>query len=282
MMDKKIDLNALVEQVKDIVLGSAKFTQVDSFSVTEKEGESWNIVTSADVAVQDYLQKELLALLPGSGFQGEENHQQDTSKEICWIVDPIDGTTNFARGMQQSGISVALRVGKDLVLGVVYNADLKDMFWATKGNGAYLNGKRISVSKKDFEHSLLCTAMSLYRKSYAKICSDILLDAYMQIADFRRFGVASLEICYLAAGRVDSFFELRLFPWDFAAAAVILREAGGVINTMTLEKDNVHLSDELVLDAPSPVIAANCCDNLHKIGKIITKHMADFDSAEYK
>ncbi len=281
-MDKKMELEVLVEKVKEIVLASARFTQVDSFSVTEKEGESWNIVTSADVAVQDYLQKELLALLPGSGFQGEENHQQDTSKEVCWIVDPIDGTTNFARGMQQSGISVALRVGEDLVLGVVYNADLKDMFWATRGNGAYLNGKRLSVSGKDFEHSILCTAMSLYRKSYARICSDILLDAYMQIADFRRFGVASLEMCYLAAGRVDCFFELRLFPWDFAAGAVILREAGGVVGTMRWDDGGVRLSDKLVLDAPSPIIAANCCDNLHKIGAIITKHMVDFDSREYK
>ena len=242
-----------------------------------------DIVTAADKATEKLIRESISSRFPDHRFYGEETGKSDDNgSPYCWIVDPIDGTTNFARGMQQSGISVALRVGKDLVLGVVYNADLKDMFWATKGNGAYLNGKRISVSKKDFEHSLLCTAMSLYRKSYAKICSDILLDAYMQIADFRRFGVASLEICYLAAGRVDSFFELRLFPWDFAAAAVILREAGGVISTMTLEKDNVHLSDELVLDAPSPVIAANCCENLHKIGKIITKHMADFDSAEYK
>ncbi len=278
----ELELETLLGQVKDIVLSASSFTQVDSFSVSEKEGESWNIVTSADVAVQDFLQRELLSLLPGSGFMGEENHQQDNSKEVCWIVDPIDGTANFARGMQQSGISVALRVGKELVLGVVYNPDLKDMFWATKGHGAYLNGKRLSVSNKDFEHSILCTAMCLYRKGYSKICSDVLMDAYMKIADFRRFGVASLELCYLAAGRVDLYFELRLFPWDFCAGALIIREAGGVVCTMSLEKGNVHLSDELVFDAPSPVIAANCCENLHKIGEIITKYMADFDSSEYK
>jgi len=277
-----IELESLLEQVKEIVLSASSFTQVDSFSVSEKEGESWNIVTSADVAVQDFLQRELLALLSGSSFVGEENHQQDTSKELCWIVDPIDGTANFARGMRQSGISVALRAGKELVLGVVYNPDLKDLFWAAKGHGAYLNGERLSVSDKDFEHSILCTAMCLYRKGYSKVCSDILMDAYMKIADFRRFGVASLELCYLAAGRVDLYFELRLFPWDFSAGALIIREAGGVVCTMSLEEGNVHLSDELVFDAPSPVIAANCCENLHKIGGIITKYMSNFDLTEYK
>jgi len=276
------DLEKLVEQVKEIVLASAQFTKVDSFSVEEKEGESWNIVTSADVAVQDYLQKELLALIPGAGFQGEENHQQDIAKEVCWIVDPIDGTTNFARGMQQSGISVGLREGSELVLGVVYNADLDDMFWATKGNGAYLNGKGLSVSNKDFAHSIICTAMSLYRKSYAKMCSDVLLETYGQCADFRRFGVASLEICYLAAGRVDTFFELRLFPWDFAAAAVILREAGGIISTMVWDNGPARLSSDMILDAPSPIIAANSEANLKKLGSIILDHMKDFDAEAYK
>ena len=124
-----MDLLKLVEQVKEIVLASAKFTKTDSFSIEEKEGESWNIVTSADVAVQEYLQKELMALLPDACFYGEEEHEHDFSKPISWIVDPIDGTTNFARGMQQSGISVGLRQGQELVLGVVYNPDLDDMFW---------------------------------------------------------------------------------------------------------------------------------------------------------
>lgn len=276
-----IDLNKLVEQVKDIVLASAKYTKVDSFSIEEKEGESWNIVTSADVAVQEYLQKELMALLPEAGFYGEEEHEHDFSNPVSWIVDPIDGTTNFARGMQQSGISVGLRQGKELVLGVVYNADLDDMFWATKGNGAYLNGKRLSVSKKDFSHSILCTAMCLYRKSYAKICSDVLFEAYNQCADFRRFGVASLEMCYLAAGRVDTFFELRLFPWDFAAGAVILSEAGGVMNTMVWDDGTIRRSDELILDAPSPMIAANNKENLDRLCSIILDHMKGFDASEY-
>lgn len=276
-----VDLEKLVEQVKDLVLEAAKFTKVGNYSITEKEGESYNIVTSADVAVQEFLQKGLLELVPGSGFMGEEEDQRDTDKEMCWIVDPIDGTTNFARGMQQSGISVAFRMGKDLVLGVVYNPDLDDMFWGVKGKGSYLNGKRLSVSKKDFEHSIVCTALCLYRKNYADICAKILKEVFLDCADFRRFGVASLEVCYVAAGRADSFFEFRLYPWDIGAAAVILREAGGVIGTIDWSKGGLELSTDLILDAPNPIIASNCCENFHKIGQIVLKHMDTFNPAEY-
>ena len=107
-----VDLEKLVEQVKDLVLESAKFTKAGNYSITEKEGESYNIVTSADLAVQEFLQKNLMALVPDSGFMGEEEGQRDNGTRLCWVVDPIDGTTNFARGMQQSGISVALRIGR--------------------------------------------------------------------------------------------------------------------------------------------------------------------------
>ena len=276
-----VDLEKLVEQVRDLVLESAKFTKVGNYSITEKEGESYNIVTSADVAVQEFLQKNLLALVPGSGFMGEEEDQRDTTTEMCWIVDPIDGTTNFARGMQQSGISVAFRIGKELVLGVVYNPDLEDMFWAVKGKGAYLNGKRLSVSKKDFEHSLVCTALCLYRKNYADICAGVLKELFLKCADFRRFGVASLEVCYVAAGRADSFFEFRLYPWDVGAAAVILREAGGIIGTIDWRNGGLKLSTDMILDGPSPIIAANCRENFDKIGQIVIEHMDGFNPGEY-
>ena len=277
-----VDLEKLVEQVKDLVLESAKFTKAGNYSITEKEGESYNIVTSADLAVQEFLQKNLMALVPDSGFMGEEEGQRDNGTRLCWVVDPIDGTTNFARGMQQSGISVAFRVDGEYVLGVVYNPDLDDMFWAVKGNGAYLNGKRLSVSKKDFEHSVICTALCLYRKNYADICAEVLKETFLKCADFRRFGVASLEICYVAAGRADLFFEFRLYPWDIAAAAVILREAGGVIGTLDWnDMRNVKVTTDLAPDAPSAIIAANNVENFKKVGQIVISHLGDFNPKEY-
>ncbi|MBO4393186.1 MAG: inositol monophosphatase [Spirochaetales bacterium] len=277
-----VDLEKLVEQVKDLVLESAKFTKAGNYSITEKEGESYNIVTSADLAVQEFLQKNLMALVPDSGFMGEEEGQRDNGTRLCWVVDPIDGTTNFARGMQQSGISVAFRVDGEYVLGVVYNPDLDDMFWAVKGKGAYLNGKRLSVSKKDFEHSVICTALCLYRKNYADICANVLKETFLKCADFRRFGVASLEICYVAAGRADLFFEFRLYPWDIAAAAVILREAGGVIGTLDWnDMRNVKVTTDLAPDAPSAIIAANNVENFKKVGQIVISHLGDFNPKEY-
>ena len=277
-----VDLEKLVEQVKDLVLESAKFTKAGNYSITEKEGESYNIVTSADLAVQEFLQKNLMALVPDSGFMGEEEGQRDNGTRLCWVVDPIDGTTNFARGMQQSGISVAFRVDGEYVLGVVYNPDLDDMFWAVKGKGAYLNGKRLSVSKKDFEHSVICTALCLYRKNYADICANVLKETFLKCADFRRFGVASLEICYVAAGRADLFFEFRLYPWDIAAAAVILREAGGVIGTLDWnDMSNVKVTTDLAPDAPSAIIAANNVENFKKVGQIVISHLGDFNPKEY-
>lgn len=276
-----VDLLDLVEKVKQVVKNAAQFTQVSDFSIHEKEGESYNLVTSADIAVQNFLQKELLALLPGSGFYGEENDQRDTSKQFCWVVDPIDGTANFSRNFHLSGISVALRDGDDLVLGVVLNPDLGDMFWAVKGHGAYLNETRLAVSKRDFEHSMICTALCLYRKRYTDLCIETMRDFHNQCADVRRLGVASLELCYLAAAKVDGYFEFRLSPWDFAAAAVIIREAGGVIGTVQWKDGVIKTSEKLVFDAPSPIISANCCDNYHKIGQIVTNRMECFDLSEY-
>ena len=223
-----------------------------------------------------------MALVPDSGFMGEEEGQRDNGTRLCWVVDPIDGTTNFARGMQQSGISVAFRVDGEYVLGVVYNPDLDDMFWAVKGKGAYLNGKKLSVSKKDFEHSVICTALCLYRKNYADICAEVLKETFLKCADFRRFGVASLEICYLAAGRADLFFEFRLYPWDIAAAAVILREAGGVIGTLDWNNmKDVKITTDLVPDGPSPVLAANNVENFKNLGQIVIKHLGDFDPKSF-
>ncbi|MBQ2528419.1 MAG: hypothetical protein II544_06680 [Spirochaetales bacterium] len=122
----------------------------------------------------------------------------------------------------------------------------------------------------------------MYRKNLAEICSNVLNETYQQCADFRRFGVASLEMCYLAVGRVDLYFEIRLYPWDFAASAVIIREAGGCISTVKWGNGKAELSDDLILDVPSPILIANSKANLEKLGSIVTKHMAGLTEADYK
>lgn len=256
----------LLNQVKSIVTKASEFVLRKDFTVRSK-GDVTNIVTSADIKVQEFLEKELTALLPGSFFFGEESDGSLRSEGYTWIVDPIDGTQNFARDLNESSICVGLCNGKEIELSVVFNPFKKEMYWAQKGKGAYLNGKKLEVSKKLFKEGLFCTAMSLYNKDYAKICNDIIMDAYYKCNDIRRFGSAALELCYLASGKIDLYYEYRLFPWDFAAASLIVIEAGGCICD-PFEK-------EIGYSHPCPVIAANSKENLETLKGIVKKYMKD-------
>lgn len=238
----------MLEKVIDIVRQAASLMDRSHIQIKEKDGVE-NIVTSADLAVQHFLTGKLAEILPGSGFLCEEEDFRDTAEEYVWIVDPIDGTANFSRGIQDCCISVALARKGVLQLGVVYSPWRGELFTAEKGHGAFLNGKPIKVSERPFEDGILCTAMSTYHKEWAKFCSDVIFDIYMRCNDVRRFGSAALEICDLAAGRVELYFERQLQPWDYAAAMLILLEAGGAI----CGPDGCLPP----LDGPSMVIAAN-------------------------
>ncbi len=252
-----------IEQIKETVREAAKLATGSSFEIYKKESEE-NIVTSSDIAIQNFLETRLTSLFPDSGFFGEETEPENADKKYCWIVDPIDGTQNYARGLNQSAICVALREDNQIIKAVVYNPFLDDMFWAEKGKGAYLNGRKLKVANTDFKHSLLCTAMSLYNKDYAKICNDIIMDTYYKCNDVRRFGVCSLELCYMADARCDLYFEYRLYPWDFAAASLILTEAGGFIGSP---------ADLFSLSQPCPVIAANSKENYEKLESIVNNYI---------
>lgn len=201
------------------------------FEISEK-GDIANIVTSSDVAVQDFLCRELSALLPGCGFLCEEEDVHHLDKEYVWIIDPIDGTANYSRGIDQCAICVGLRHNEEMVMGVVYLPRTNELFHAEKGHGAFLNGKQIHVSDRSFKNSIMCTALAVYHKEYAEFCSRIIVDAFKQINDIRRFGAAAPELCYVAVGRCELYFEAILSPWDYAAASVILTESGGTITDL--------------------------------------------------
>lgn len=247
------------------IVEDAKKIVAKPFEVEQKDGFA-NIVTSADEQVQQFLTEKLQKLIEGSAVLGEEStHESVFGAKYCWIIDPIDGTSNFARGLNQSAISVALKEDDEIVLGVVYNPFTEDLFCAEKGKGAYLNGKKISVSARPFADGLLCTAMSLYKKEYAPTCFEVIEDAYYKCNDIRRFGSCALELCYLAAGMCDLYFEIRVFPWDFAAAQLILKEAGGVITTLN--------DEEVYFDKPILLIAANSKQNHKTLSEIVSKHI---------
>lgn len=256
----------LLESVCDIVRQAAAFMLCDDFSVEQKDSVV-NVVTTADKQVQKFLEKQLPSLVPGSGVFGEEDTVCAKDAESLWIVDPIDGTMNFTRHLGESAISVALFHKGYPLLGVVYNPFRKELFSAKKGEGAWLNGCRIGVSQASFAEGLFCTAWSLYNKALAPQCKAIMEETYAACNDFRRFGSCALELCYLAAGRCDLYFEIRVFPWDWAAGGLILTEAGGVIT---------GLDDDLPpYDRATPLIAANNRSNYQRLQDIVTKHIPE-------
>lgn len=192
----------------------------------EKNGAA-DLVTKYDVAVQAFLQKELLALVPEADFLGEEGEYSAITKPWVFVVDPIDGTTNFVRNMLYSNIAVALVHEGSVEYGVVYNPFTDEMFAAHRGDGATLNGRPIHVSDHDMAHAIVMCGSTIYDRSYTDRSFSLMRKLYDMGLDFRRFGSAELDVCYVACGRVEVFFECCLSPWDYAAGTLILTEAGG-------------------------------------------------------
>ena len=254
----------MLDRIISVVKEAAELMVRSGFRVMEK-GSSVNVVTSSDLAVQHSLVKGLSGLVPGSGFLCEEDDLKDLSHEYVWIVDPIDGTANYARGIQDCCISVALARKGELEAGVVYSPWRNELYSAGKGKGAFLNGNPIHVSDRPFKDGILCTAMSAYRKEYARACSDIIYDIYMRSNDFRRFGSAAVELCLMAAGQLELYFEMRLHPWDYAASSLILAEAGGC----SCGFDGKPLD----LTRPGMVLAANRPESLSELVATVLRHL---------
>ena len=230
-------------------------------SVTSKTGDA-NFVTVYDKATQDYLVQKLTEALPNAEFVAEEkeNDYSILDGECVFIIDPIDGTTNFIRNFMHSSISVACISRGKAVFGAVYNPYLDEMFYAELGKGAYMNGAPIKASARPISQALFSFGSSPYYKD--ELCEKSFALAqriFKECADVRRLASAALDLCYVAAGRIDMFFEYRLSPWDYAAGMLILAEAGGVVSDMT--------GAPLKLSEPSSLLASNksCYDKLLKI-----------------
>jgi len=259
----------MFNEIIDIVKEAAGIMAATDFSISSKDGVE-NIVTSSDLAVQNFLIDKFSKLLPGSRFLCEEGDlgRTESFAEWEWIIDPIDGTANYARGIADCGISVALCHNGTLEYGVFYSPGRAQLFSAKRGYGAFCNGRPIHVSARGMKEGILCTAASTYAKQYAGTCFSIIADIYAKSNDLRRFGSAALELCLLAKGEIELYFEYRLQPWDYAAATLILHEAGGYICGF----DGGLPS----LQEPSMVAAANCKGNLDEVLGIIHSHMSSW------
>lgn len=237
-----------------------------SFQLMKEKGSEEEAVTDSDVAIQKELMKQLVELVPGSEFYCEEEECNTFKKaEYLFIIDPIDGTMNYTRGITECAISVALLHNNEPVFSCVYNLFLDEMFYAIKGKGAYYQGKKIHVSERDFRHSLFFTGFSLYEKKYAAQCFALTEEVYSKSNDVRRFGSAALELCYIALGRGELYFAYRLQPYDYSGGELILKEAGGVISSLHNKK--------VTHDKPQLIIAANNVENLMQLSEIVSKHI---------
>lgn len=199
--------------------------------ICEKFGDA-NYVTVFDVRVQTYLINEIKCIFSDAVFMAEEkdNDPEVLQGEHCFIIDPIDGTTNFIRNYKQSSISVAMVSRGEVILGMIYNPYLDELFYAAVGKGAFMNGVKICVSDKSLSDAVIGFGTSPYYKAeLGKETFDSAYSLFMHCADVRRTGSAAIDLANLAAGRIDGFFEMRLSPWDIAAGYLIIKEAGGII-----------------------------------------------------
>jgi len=188
-----------------------------------------DLVTPFDRRAQDMIYGRLSAAFPGHGFLAEEGLDQEGRGDYRWIFDPLDGTTNYAHGLPVFSVSIALEYRGKVVAGVVYDPMRDETFWASRGGGAFLNGSRIRVSTvDDLDKSLLATGFP-YDVRVSEINNVLQFNAFiMRTQAVRRCGSAALDLCYVACGRFDGFWELKLKPWDMAAGALIILEGGGM------------------------------------------------------
>ena len=190
-----------------------------------------NFVTAADRRAEETLYAELIKARPGYGFLGEEGGKREgTDKTNTWIVDPLDGTTNFLHGIPQFAISIGLERDGAVVAGLVYNPATEEMFIAEKGKGAFLNEQRIRVAgRARLADSVVACGLPHIGRGDLALARKETSAMQEQVAGLRRFGAAALDLAWVAAGRLDGYWERNLKPWDMAAGLILIREAGGFV-----------------------------------------------------
>ncbi len=229
-----MDLKQLTNQVIEIARNAGQYIKSQQKSIHQIKIQAkgvHNYVTEVDKNSEVFIVGELKRLLPESGFIAEEGTASSQKGEVFnWIVDPLDGTTNFIHGLMPVAVSIALQQNGQTVLGVVYEIGSDEMFYAYREGGAFLNGEKIQVTRTaNLDDTLLATGFPFY--DYSRLDQYMqLLKHFMKVSHgLRRLGSAATDLVYVACGRFDGFFEYSLSPWDVAAGAFIVEQAGGKI-----------------------------------------------------
>src|SRR6187549_2293093 len=190
-----------------------------------------NFVTKADKRAEELLYADLTKSRPGYGFIGEEGGTREgADKSHTWIVDPLDGTTNFLHGIPQFAISIGLRREGTLIAGVIYNPANEELYTAERGKGAFLNDQRLRVAgRRKLNECVIGCGLPHLGRGDLELSRLELTEMQERVAGLRRFGAASLDFAFVAAGRLDGYWERNLQPWDIAAGIVLIKEAGGSV-----------------------------------------------------
>ncbi len=228
-----MDLAVLTKKVISLTKEVGEFIHGES-KVFDREHIEYkgmhDMVSYVDKTAERDLVKGLSSILPEAGFITEEKTSTVLGEEYNWIIDPLDGTTNFIHGVPTFSISIALQYKDELVLGVVYEINRNECFSAWKNGGAYLNGKRISVSLATaVENTLLATGFPFHEFSKMERYINVLRVLMQKCHGIRRIGSAAIDLAYVACGRFDGYFEYNLNSYDIAAGMVLVREAGGQV-----------------------------------------------------
>ena len=223
----------MIDAARKAARGLARdFGEVTELQVSKKGPADF--VSAADLKAEKVLFEELSRVRPGYGFLGEERGMiEGTDKSHTWIVDPLDGTTNFLHAIPHFAINIALEREGSVVAAVTYNPLTAEMFWAEKGKGAYVSDKRLRVAARTrMDEALIgCGIPFLGHGQHGRFLKE-LHQISQRVAGVRRFGAASLDLAYVAAGRLDGFWERDLKPWDMAAGLLMIQEAGGKVTDM--------------------------------------------------
>ena len=226
------------------------FGKIDKYELKSPK----SVLTEADTAAEELIINKIKSVYPDHGFLAEESGRTNNNSEYIWIIDPLDGTTNFAHAYPFFSISIALEINGVLELGVVYDPIKNELFHAETGKGSYLNDQKINISNVDsLEGSLLVTGF-VHEQDWMITKNLQYLERFIYKSQaFRRDGSAALDLCYVACGRFDGFWEMGLNPWDTAAGVLMVKEAGGKVtefsgNDFKLESLEILASNGIIHD----------------------------------
>lgn len=228
-----MDYQDICLHVQRIARNAGDFIREERRKISASDVETKStasFVTYVDKTAEKMIVEELRKLIPEAGYVTEEGTAGSAGEQLIWIIDPLDGTTNYIHGIMPSSVSIALAENGEPVVGVVYEIGLNELYYAWKDGPAFLNGREISVtSSSRSEDTLIGTGFPYYDFDRLEDYIDVLRYLMKNTRGLRRMGSAAVDLCYVAAGRFDAFFEHALHPWDVAAGALIVMQAGGKV-----------------------------------------------------